>query len=111
MARHPVIRDAFNMNADSLNLTRASNDSGHSERFARAASPTLDTDRHLSRPSVPERAKGFDYSDKTMTRYISGLEARLIDHMRKHLPRWQAKEASRVLQSWHAPSAKHPAPS
>lgn len=108
---HPVIRDSFNMSADELALRTPSNDTRPLESFARAASPTLDTDRHLARPSVPERTKGLDYTDKTMARYINGLEARLIDHMRKHAPRWQNKEAARVLNTWHRPAANHPAPS
>ena len=113
MAREPrpVIRDSFNMAADELNLTKPSNDIRPAESFARSASPTLDSDKHLSRPTVPERQKGLDYSDKTMARYINGLEARLIDHMRKHVPRWQQREAGRVLNTWHQPTAKHPAPS
>lgn len=108
---HPVIRDSFNMSADELALRKPSNDMRPLETFTRAASGDLVADRHLARPSVPERAKGLDYTDKTMARYINGLEARLIDHMRKHAPRWQNKEAARVLATWHRPAANHPAPS
>ena len=100
------------MTADELAVRRPSNDTIRPlETFGRAASATLDTNRHLVRPSVPERAKGLDHTGKTMAQYINGLEARLIDHMRKHAPRWQQKEAARVLTTWHAPTAKHPAPS
>lgn len=106
----PAIRDTFNMTADEPGM-KASNDTRPAETFSRAASPTLETDRHLARPSVPERAKGLDYSGKTMGNYINGLETRLIDHMRKHAPRWQQKEAVRVLNTWHTPTARHPAPS
>ena len=111
MTRKPVIRDTFNMTADEVAVLKASNDPRPLETFGRAASATIDTDRHLARPSVPERAKGLDYTGKTMAQYINGLEARLIDHMRKHAPRWQKKVAARVLQTWHAPTARHPAPS
>jgi hypothetical protein len=107
----PVIRDSFNMSADELALRKPSNDTRPLESFSRAASGDLLTDRHLARPSVPERAHGRDFSGKTMARYINGLEARLIDHMRKHAPRWQGKEAARVLDRWHRPAANHPAPS
>lgn len=100
----PAIRDTFNMTADEPGM-KASNDIRPAETFSRAASPTLETDRHLARPSVPERAKGLDYSGKTMGRYINGLETRLIDHMRKHAPRWQQKGSrSRPQYMAHANS-------
>jgi hypothetical protein len=67
------------------------------------------TDIHLRRPSPRERAMGADYSGETMARYISGLEARLVSHLRKHSPRWHQKETSKILKRWSAPQPK-PAP-
>lgn len=107
---HSVIRDTFNMTADESGM-KASHDTSRADTFSRAASPTLDTDRQLARPGVPQRAEGRDLDGKTMARYINGLEARLVDHIRKHVPRWQQQESARVLNTWHAPTAKHPAPS
>lgn len=67
-------------------------------------------DGNLRRPPVPQRANA-DHSGATMARYIDGLESRLTDHIRKHAPRWQAKEAGDILARWSVPSAAHPAPS
>lgn len=106
-----TIRDDFNMAADETGM-RLARDTSQTDMFSRPATPQpSDTDRHLKRPSVPERAKGLDYAGDTMARYIGGLETRLVDHMRKHLPRWQQQESLRVLNTWHAPGARHPAPS
>jgi len=46
-----------------------------------------------------------------MARYINGLDARLIDHICKHAPRWHAQETRRILLRWSVPGADHPAPS
>lgn len=67
-------------------------------------------DRHLRRPGVPQRGRA-DYSGEMMDRYINGLDARLIDHIRKHAPQWHQQETRRILLRWSVPAADHPAPS
>lgn len=74
------------------------------------AAPSPGTESHLRRASVPQRAQA-DYSGETMARYINGLDARLIAHIRKHAPRWHDAETARVLRRWTIPKADHPAPS
>lgn len=75
-----------------------------------SAKTSFDTDKHLRRAPVPQRGQA-DYSGTSMTRYINGLEARLTDHIHRHAPRWQAKEAGDILLRWSVPGATHPAPS
>lgn len=45
-----------------------------------------------------------------MARYISGLEARLGNHIRKYAPRWHQQETDRILRRWSAPQLKPSAP-
>lgn len=75
-----------------------------------AASESVDADACLRRPSPRNRAKGVDYSGETMARYISGLEARMTAHFRKHAPDWHRKETQKILRRWSAPQPKAPAP-
>lgn len=84
---------------------RPANDSAFS-----IAAQDFGTDRHLRRAPVPQRGQA-DYSGAAMARYINGLDARLIDHIRRHAPRWHAQETGRILARWSAPGADHPAPS
>lgn len=84
--------------------------------FLTVSNPTqspksANTQTHMSRPSVAERAKGMDYSGETMARYIGGLETRLASHLRKHAPRWHQRETEKILRRWSVPQAKPPAPS
>jgi len=68
------------------------------------------TDVFLRRPSPRNRAKGVDYTGKTMARYIDGLEARMLAHLRKHGPRWHQRETEKILRRWSAPQLPAPAP-
>lgn len=74
------------------------------------AAQDFGTDKHLRRLPVPQRGQA-DYSGAAMARYINGLDARLIDHISRHAPRWHAQETGRILARWSAPGAVHPAPS
>lgn len=67
-------------------------------------------DKHLRRVPVPQRAEA-DYAGETMARYINGLEARMVEHMRKHVTHWQNNETRKILRRWSMPGANHPAPS
>lgn len=93
--------------SDTASFQRPANDAPAS---ASAATAGFNTGRHLRRPSVPERAKA-DYTGESMARYMSGLEARLTDHIRAHAPRWHGDETRRVLRRWSMPGHNHPAPS
>ncbi|WP_143530394.1 hypothetical protein [Rhizobium sp. RU36D] len=72
-------------------------------------SPSNDTGASIRRPPVPERANG-DLSGEALARYINDLERRMIDHMRKHAPRWHNNETKAILKRWNVPQASHPAP-
>ncbi|MCM2396147.1 hypothetical protein NBH19_08650 [Rhizobium sp. S95] len=89
-------------------LTRIFNASADTSRILQK--PSNQTGTVLRRPSVPERVNG-DLSGEALARYINGLESRLIDHMRKHAPRWHNNETKTILKRWHAPQASHPVPS
>lgn len=67
-------------------------------------------DVFLRRPSPQSRAKGIDYTGKTMVRYIDGLEARMLAHMRKHAPHWHRQETEKILRKWSVPQLPAPAP-
>lgn len=71
--------------------------------------PSNDAVRFPKRPPVSERQTG-DLSGDALSAYINGLESRLIDHMRRHAPRWHDRETRNVLNRWNAPQAKPPAP-
>lgn len=76
----------------------------------RSSSDDVTTDRYLRRVPVPQRGQA-DYIGETMARYVNGLEARLVDHIRQYAPYWQAQETRRVLKDWSKPGLHHPAPS
>lgn len=94
--------------APHASLTRVFN--AAADTSTRLKTPSNDTGASIRRPPVPERANG-DLGGEALASYINGLESRLIDHMRKHAPRWHDKETRSILNRWHVPQASHPAPS
>lgn len=68
-------------------------------------------DQYLRRPTVPQRARGEDFSGEKMARYIGGLEARLAMHLHKQAPRWLERETQKVLLRWSAPQLTPSGPS
>lgn len=97
------MKERFRLNLEAPFLRAAASDNPR---------PTNDrkTDDAPRRPPPSERRQG-DLSGTAMTRYLGGLEARLVDHVRRHAPHWHDAETYRVLNRWSAPRASHPAPS
>ena len=91
--------------ADATGFQRPANDVS-----TPAATRSFVVEKHLRRLPAPQRGQA-DYAGETMARYINGLEARLIDHIRQHAPRWHDAETGRALRRWSIPAANHPAPS
>lgn len=84
----------FSQNAESAKLLQA---------------PSNDATQFPKRPPARERHRG-DFSGEALSTYINVLETRLIDHMRRHAPRWHDRETRKILNRWNAPQAQHPAP-
>lgn len=91
--RSSLVR-VFSQNAESAKLLQA---------------PSNDTAQFPKRPP-PEQRQRDDLSGDALTAYINGLETRLIDHMRRHAPRWHDRETRKILNRWNALQAQHPAP-
>lgn len=105
--RYRLNLDAPFLAASTMQSETPSND--QTTQFQKSVAD-LPPEAHLRRPAVSMRAAGADYSGETMARYISGLEARMAAHLRKHAPRWHDIEIRKILLRWSAPQLKPPAP-
>lgn len=106
------MRYRLNLEAPFLAASGTAKETPSNDQPARFQKPAADLppEAHLRRPPVSARAAGADYSGETMARYISGLEARMVVHLRKHAPHWHDRETRKILLRWSAPQFKPAAP-